>query len=269
MFNYQKVSIQLSESKIMKRIFRLAVVPSAVAVMMAVGYNDASAWSLKDALGGGDLGETVTNVLQGVFTKSDLTVEDIAGVWTTDGSAVSFKSDNLLQKAGGLAAAGAIEAKINPYFDQLGLNNAEMTIKDDGSFTLKAKMLTLQGTLASNGDGTFEFNFKAFGKVSLGKMTAYVQKAGNHVDIMFDATKLKNLTSGIASLTGISLAKTAAALLDSYEGLCVGFGMNKTGSVESTKPASSAAANDSTSATDSSSASKAAGALFDLLKGKK
>lgn len=253
----------------MKRIFRLAVVPSAVAVMMAVGYNDASAWSLKDALGGGVLGETVTNVLQGVFTKSDLTVEDIAGVWTTDGSAVSFKSDNLLQKAGGLAAAGAIEAKINPYFDQLGLNNAEMTIKDDGSFTLKAKMLTLQGTLASNGDGTFEFNFKAFGKVSLGKMTAYVQKAGNHVDIMFDATKLKNLTSGIASLTGISLAKTAAALLDSYEGLCVGFGMNKTGSVESTKPASSAAANDSTSATDSSSASKAAGALFDLLKGKK
>lgn len=237
---------------------------AVVAAMLGAGTLGASAWNLKDALGGGDLGETVGNVLQGVFTKSNLTLEDICGEWTTDGSAVSFKSDNFLEKAGGIAAAAAIETKINPYYEQLGLNNAQMTIKDDGTFTLKAKKITLQGTLESNNDGTFEFNFKAFGKVSLGKMTAYVQKAGNHVDIMFDATKLKNLVSGIAKITGISMAKTAASLLDSYEGLCVGFGMNKTGAAQSTSTPSSTSTQGSNDST--SSASSAAGALFDLLK---
>lgn len=235
-----------------------------LAAMLLAGTATASAWDLKDVLGGNDLGETVTNVLQGVFTKSNLTIEDICGEWTTDGSAVSFKSDNLLQKAGGIAAAAVIESKINPYYEQLGLNNATMTIKDDGTFSLKTKRATLQGTLSSNGDGTFDFNFKAFGKVALGKMTAYVQKSGNHVDIMFDATKLKTLISGVAKVTGVSMAKTAASLLDSYDGLCVGFGMNKTGSVGTTKPNSSSSS-DST-ATSSSSASKGAGALLDLLK---
>lgn len=242
------------------------LLPALLAVMLGAGCADASAWSLKDALGGGDVGETVTNVLQGVFTKSNLTVQDICGEWATDGSAVSFKSDNLLQKAGGLAAAGAIEAKINPYFEQLGLNNATVVITDDGAFTLKAKKITLQGTLTANGDGTFEFDFKAFGKMSLGKLTAYVQKSGNHVDIMFDATKLKTITSAIANLTGISLAQTAASLLDSYDGLCVGFGMNKTGSVQSTNPASSTPADSTGNSSSSSSASQAAGALFELLK---
>lgn len=254
----------------MKKIFRFAPAMLAFAAMLVACTQPASAWSIKDALGGSSLGETVGNVLEGVFTKSNLNLEDIVGEWTTDGSAVTFKSDNLLQKAGGIAAAAAIETKINPYFEQLGLNNAVMTIKYDGTFSLKAKRVTLQGTLESNGDGTFEFNFKAFGKVPLGKMTAYVQKAGNHLDIMFDATKLKTLISGIAGVTGISIAKTAASLLDSYDGLCVGFGMNKTGNVQSSKSGSDtgnsgATSTDSTS-TGSGKGGNAAGALFELLK---
>lgn len=184
------------------------------------------------------LGNTISNIVQGVFTKSNLTIADIAGQWTADGSAVSFQSDNFLQKAGGLAAAGAIENQINPYYEKLGLNNAVLTIQEDGSFTLKSKV-SLSGTIKSNGDGTFDFTFKALNLLSLGTIKAYVQKSGNHLDVMFDATKLKTLISGVASISGISIAKTAASLLDSYEGLCVGFSMNKTGSVatsESSKP---------------------------------
>lgn len=241
--------------------FKKTLAMAGVMIFLASLSFSASAWSLKDALGGGDLGETIGNVLEGVFTKSNLSLEDICGEWITDGSAVSFKSDNLLQKAGGIAAAAALETKINPYYEQLGLNNAVMTIKNDGTFSLKAKKITLQGTLTSNGDGTFEFNFRAFGKLSLGKMTAYVQKAGNHVDIMFDATKLKNLISGIAKVTGVNLAKTAASLLDSYDGLCVGFGMNKNGSAQSNSGSS-----DTKTTGNSDSSSNAAGALFDLLK---
>ena len=224
----------------------------------------ASAWDIKDLLGGA--GETVENLIEGVFTKSNLTVEDICGEWITDGSAVSFKSDNFLQKAGGVAAAAAIETKINPYYEQLGLNNAVMTIRNDGTFTFKAKMITLQGTLSANGDGTFEFEFKAFGKMSLGRLTAYVQKSGNHVDIMFDATKLKTLVATIAKYTGTTLVKTAASILDSYEGLCVGFGMEKRGSSGASGSGNTGGQqqqkSDSTDGTG-----EAAGALLNILKG--
>ncbi|MDE5903509.1 MAG: DUF4923 family protein, partial [Muribaculaceae bacterium] len=99
-----------------------------MAMMPLAGACSASTWSLKDALGGGGVGETVTNLIQGVFSKSDLTVADIAGEWTSNGSAVSFTSDNFLQKAGGVAAAAAIETKLNPYYEQYGLNAPLMTI---------------------------------------------------------------------------------------------------------------------------------------------
>lgn len=47
---------------------------------------------------------------------------------------------------------------------------------------------------------------------------------------MFDASKLKSLISMVAGLTGNSLASTAGKLLDSYEGLCVGFAFKGNGS---------------------------------------
>lgn len=209
----------MNNMKTIRRI--LAAVAVAAGVLMPVPASAQSA-----------LGDVVGNVLQGVFSKSDLSVYDVCGVWTSKGAAVSFQSDNFLQKAGGMAAAGAIENKINPIFDKFGLNGAELTIEADSTFTLKAKKFTLAGTLTSNGDGTFEFRFKAFKKVNLGSVKTYIQKSGNTMDVMFDATKLKGLISGIAKITGINVAKTAASLLDSYDGLCVGFSTTKTGDVQ-------------------------------------
>ncbi len=206
----------------MKRIKRIALSLIA-ALAVAAPSMTASAQSLTDFLG---------NMLEGVFTKSELTVYDVCGQWTSTGSAVSFQSDNFLQKAGGLAAASMIENKINPYFEKLGLNNAVLTIEADSMFTLKAKKFTLNGSLSSNGDGTFMFNFKAIKMIPLGSIKAYVQKSGNNMDVMFDATKLKTLVTGIAKISGVKIANTAASLLDSYDGLCVGFKMNKTGDVK-------------------------------------
>lgn len=206
----------------MKSIKRIVAV---IAVAMSVIFPSAQV-SAQSAFG-----DMLGNMLQGVFSKSNLSVYDICGQWTSNGAAVTFQSDNFLQKAGGLAAAGVIENKINPYFNKLGLNGAVLTIEADSTFTLKAKKFTLNGTIRSNGDGTFDFTFKALKAISLGTIKTYVQKSGNSMDVMFDAKKLKNLISGIAKISGISMAKTAATLLDSYDGLCVGFKTTKTGDV--------------------------------------
>ena len=54
---------------------------------------------------------------------------------------------------------------------------------------------------------------------------------------MFDAKKLKDILSVAANFTGNSLAKTASGILDSYDGLCVGFAYTGTGtSKTSTTP---------------------------------
>lgn len=192
-----------------------------------------SSFDLKDVLGAGkDVSSTVGNLIQGVFTTSDLEVSDLAGVWTANGSAVSFKSENFLKKAGGATAAAAIEAKLDPYYKQYGLTGGVMTIQTDGSFTFKMSKITLTGNITKGTDGNFIFNFKAFGAISLGKMPTYVTKSSKQLDIMFDATKLKGIISSVAAFSGSTLAKTAAEILDSYEGMYVGFKMAKTGTVK-------------------------------------
>lgn len=216
--------------------------------------NSAYAIDIKDLLG------MAGEVVEGVLTKTDITVEDMAGVWTVEGSAVSFKSDNALAKAGGIAAAAAIEQKLDPYYERYGLTGGEFTINADGTFTLALKRMTLSGTVVKNEkDGTFDFKFSALGSIPVGSLTAYVQKPVNKLEIMFDATKLKTLISVVAKYSGMSMAKTASSLLDSYDGLCVGFSMSKTGEVKS----ATGTGTKSDTSTDSDSSTPS---LFDLLK---
>ncbi|MCM1152032.1 MAG: DUF4923 family protein [Muribaculum sp.] len=211
----------------MNKKFLVAVGMSLVASMAAF---DASAWDVKDLLGGNG-SNAVTNILEGVLTKTNISVSDMAGVWTIEGSAVSFKSENALAKAGGVAAAGVIESKLDPYYKQYGLTGGTITINSDGSFQMTVKKMNLSGIITKNNDGSFEFNFKAFGSISIGSLTTYVQQPPQKLEIMFDATKLKALVTTIANISGMNMAQTAAKLLDSYDGLCVGFELSKTGSV--------------------------------------
>lgn len=192
------------------------------------------------------LGNTVTNLLQGVLKKSNLKVSDIYGEWTADGSAVCFKSDNFLKKAGGLAAAGAVEAKINPYFQKLGLDKAVLTVNNDDTFTIAVGPVKISGTIAIKDEkqGIFIFTFKLLG-MQLGSFDTYIQKSGNHLDVMFDADKLMSLISTVAKITGNNMATTAASIIDSYDGLCLGFSMNKTGSIDA--PAGNGTQQNSTS----------------------
>lgn len=175
---------------------------------------------------------TLGNILEGVFSSSNITVSDMAGVWTSNGPAVCFQSDNFLKKAGGVAAASMIESKLSPYYNQYGLNGAVMTINTDGTFSMKLKNFTLKGNITQTTEkGVFQFTFTALGSVKLGSIKTYVQKSYNTLSVMFDASKLKNLVSGIAKIVNIQIVKTLTSLLDSYEGLCVGFRMERTGNV--------------------------------------
>lgn len=201
-------------------------------ILTILAANPAKAQNCGDLLGGG-LSDTLGNVIEGVFSSSKISIEDMNGEWTADGSAVCFQSEGFLQKAGGIAAASAIESKLNPYYQQYGLNNALLTVNSDATFTLACKSIKLQGNITKSDksqDGVFEFNFTVLGR-TIGSVTTYVQKSSRSMDVMFDATKLKKLVSAIGKFSGMSTIQTLTSLLDSYDGLCVGFHFTKTGEV--------------------------------------
>ncbi|MDD6314525.1 MAG: DUF4923 family protein [Porphyromonadaceae bacterium] len=200
------------------------------AVMLALGAQTASAWKLSDLFGGQSAGETVTSLIEGVFSTSKIDIKDMAGEWTVEGSAVSFKSENFLQQAGGIAVATAVESKLNPYYKKYGLTGAKLTIDAAGNFTLKLKRASISGVIVKDGDGNFTFQFQALkGLFTLGQMTAYVQKTPQSMDIMFNADEMKKVLSTVSAISGSKLVSAASQILNSYDGMYVGFSTKLTG----------------------------------------
>lgn len=194
------------------------------AFLTIFGINSSKAQGLGDILGGG-LGNTLGNIIEGVFSSSNITIADMEGEWTSTGPAVCFQGEGFLKKAGGIAAAAAVETKLAPYYEQYGLNNATLTVNADGTFTLACKMIKLNGTITQTAGaepGVFEFNFTALG-IKLTTVTTYVEKTSRSMDVMFDATKLKKLLTAVSQFSGIKVVQALSSILDSYDGLCVGF----------------------------------------------
>lgn len=216
--------------KIFKNLMVGAMIIASTLSMNAQGLSDilGSIGGKSSNSGSGGVGDILSGVIEGVFTKTNLSLQDLTGEYKAEGPAVTFKSDNFLQKAGGIAGAAAIESKLKPYYEQYGLNNMTLTVDTAANFTMKIKSLSLKGTISpQDSDGAFTFNFNVMG-IKLGGFKAYIEKSGNNLNLMFDASKLKSFISTVASLTGNSMAKALGSILDSYDGACIGWKMVNT-----------------------------------------
>ena len=244
----------------MKKIFKFLMV--GIFLMPTFAAHSQGLGDLLNGLGGkGGTGNILSNVIEGVFTKSNLSLADLVGEYTSTGPAVTFKSENLLQKAGGIAGAATIESKLQPYYEKYGLIGMTLSVDKDANFIMKIKGISLKGTISKNdSDGTFDFNFNVAG-IKLGKFTAYIEKSGSNLKLMFDATKLKSFISTVANFTGNSMAQAVGSILDSYDGACIGWKMVSNG-------ASGMSSGNPSNSNDSSS-SNGLNSLLDLLKGNK
>lgn len=193
---------------------------------------------------------SVEDMIDGVFSTTNIEIQDLAGEWTSIGSAVSFQSENFLNKAGGIAAASTIESKVNPYFEKFGLTGAVFSIQTDGSFSLKTKKITLTGVFTKTDDGNFIVSFNSLGRL-LGDIKTYIQKTSSSMDIMFDASKLQSIVSAVASLSKIKTVETLSGVLNSYDGICIGFKLE----------------NNNKTINNSSSSDKDISTLFNMFRG--
>lgn len=200
-------------------------------VMASVGAAQAQSSILDKVLGKGSaIGSAVTNILG----SSKLTPADLKGVWSYSAPAVTFKSDNLLKKAGGAAASATIEDKLKPYYKTAGIDRMVLTVNADSTFTMKMARGTLSGTVStSQQEGMMTFKFQALKKMNIGSMDATVTKAANQLSVTFDVSKLMKLVNTLASISGNSTLKGVNSMLQSYDGLQAGFRLVKSGEADS------------------------------------
>ncbi len=176
--------------------------------------------------GTSDILSGLQGLVEGVISKSDLTEADLIGSYKYSKPAVAFKSDDLLKKAGGAAAAGVIEGKLSPYYQKVGIDRLTATFNDDKTFQFVIGKIKLSGTYekdAQSTEGDFNFNFNVAGKIPMGGFKAHVTKTGGNLEITFDASKLIQLVNVIAKIGGSKTIGTVATLLNSYDGLNCGF----------------------------------------------
>lgn len=169
-------------------------------------------------------------ILGGVLQNDNLEVKDIAGSWTITGPSIQFKSDDVLQQAGGAAAAAVLKEKLMPYYDKLGLDGMKMDITTDGNVTVTLKNgKTFKGTVKKGeNEGEMIFGFNKLSSTSkLGNVTVEVSKSLNTLSLMADVSKLQSLLSLVSDKLNISQLSTITSLLENYDGIYAGLEFTK------------------------------------------
>ena len=141
-----------------------------------------------NAIGGGNVGETITNVISGVTGATT----NLVGTWTYGGVAAAVRSDNILSTVAGNAAISTIETKADNILAKAGISAgaATFTFNQDGTFSFKAGRLpALSGTYVQDGN---KVTMK-FGKaLSLLQLDGTVSATTDGCKVLFNGEKLMN-----------------------------------------------------------------------------
>lgn len=226
------------------------------------------------ASSGSGLGDMLGGVIGGLIGGKEVTVENVAGVYKYSEPAISFVSDDLLHKAGGMAASAAIKSKLQPYYQRAGMEKLEVTLCKDQTFQFELGRLKLSGTFAKDSTKTddgnaFVFHFQAFKSFNIGSFDADLQLAGGQLIMTFDASKLITLVNGIAKLSGKSSLQSAAKLLSSYDGMRCGFALKKTGDAPATLGSPATDTDAAPAASDSVSQGSGLSGLFNAISNRR
>ena len=198
----------------MKRIYYVTLI-----ITLLMITSNSNAQSLKDLL----TKDNIEKVVGAVTGKS--TTTDITGTWQYSGSAISFESDNLLQKAGGAAAAGVAEEKLNEQLEKLGIKKGQMsfTFSADSTFTVQVGSRKLPGTYTFD-NANQKINLK-FAKLL--SVNATLKATSSSMDLLFNSDKLLKIIVYISGKSSNSTLQAISSLAESYDGMMLGFSLQK------------------------------------------
>ena len=211
-------------TKTMKRIKTLAV----AATMILAGCGTLGTGSTGSATG--DIlsavlnevlyGGTITNVITSVIGAQKVTAQNLIGTWRYANPGCAFTSDQLLAKAGGEVVAAQIKSKLQPYYQQVGINNSNtgITFNQDGTYSATIGGKPMQGRWTFD-----ESNCKIQLQGLLLNMNCYAKRNANGIAILFEAKKLLTVLQTLSALSGNSNIQAIGQISNSYDGVRIGF----------------------------------------------
>ncbi|MBQ9649645.1 MAG: DUF4923 family protein [Prevotella sp.] len=195
-----------------------------IAMVVGICLLTASCGNMGQVLSAMTNGTGVVNAITSVIGLDKVTAQGLVGTWQYKNPGCAFTSENLLYKAGGEVAAVQIEEKLLPYYQQVGIsaNNTMITFNQDGTFSSK-----ICGTPFS-GKYTFdEASQKITLKGLLLSVNCYTKREINGISILFEGKKLLSLLQTMAALSGNQNIETISEISKKYDGVRVGFDMNR------------------------------------------
>lgn len=206
-------------------MIKKTLILAIVALVASLAAPESRADNPLKALGG---------LVSSLTSSSKFSLADLEGTWQYQSPAVSFDSDKALNKIGGAAASAAIEDKMKPYYERIGLNSLQLNVATADSvsnFQMKVRGITLKGTVTKDGDeGALTFHFNALGKFKVGKISARAQKSMDNVlTLTFDIKGFLEIVKKVAAVSGSQQVQSLTKLLDSYDGVYAGAKLKKTG----------------------------------------
>ena len=174
----------------------------------------------------GGLGSGLEKLLGSLLGNTTLSQKDIIGTWHYSSADCVFESENFLMKAGGEVAAAKVEEKINATLTKLGLTGEQITFtfNADNTYTASIKGRVIQGTYAldvANKKLTLTY------LNGLGTITPQIAKTGNKMSLLYDADKLFKFLTTISAVSNNSTLKSLSTLLESYDGMLIGWELQK------------------------------------------
>ena len=155
----------------------------------------------------------------------------IVGTWKYTGPDCKFESDNLLAKAGGELAASKVESKMSSIMQKLGFTEgAVFVFNSDSTYTSTVNGRTTKGTYSYNSSSK-ELQMKTRLGIKFNATVSQNVLSPNKMSLLFKADKMMSLAKTVSGALGKSttnsVVSTANSLLKQYDGLELGFALEK------------------------------------------
>ena len=196
---------------------------------------------LMNAIGGGtsatgdSSGNSTASILEGILgsviaANTELTVESLAGTWNYVAPACKFVSEDFLKSAGGEIVASKVNEELAPLYAKVGVTNGSFgfTFEESGDFVMNYGILPITGVATKAEEkGIFTLEFVKLGTIAIATTPVRFEVVGDKMIMLFEADKLVNMLRSIVAKLGITSLNTIFDLVDSYDGVLIGFELTK------------------------------------------
>ncbi len=168
----------------------------------------------------------IDDIISAVMGNTPLTKEAMVGKWSYTGTSVAFETENYLKKAGGKVASLQAERKFNDVSRKVGLSaqNTYFIFNKDNTYKAIIRGIPLAGSYTIDAKSK---KVKLTYLLGLGSLDATVVLSGSRMQVMFDADSILKIVKIAGQVTGDSNLKVLGDMAEMYDGMLLGFRVNR------------------------------------------